>query len=118
MSKLIENARALLSLALGAVCIVLTFKGFSLALVSFLGFLIILTACTRGVQALLCEDKDPLMNSSRLGSVILAIALGAFGIAVVKWGGLSSISIGQLTIGLDFMGVAIGIAGGLARLDN
>ena len=118
MPKLIENVRALLFLALGAACLVLTFKGFPLALVSFLGFLIILTACTRGVQALLFKDKDPLMNSSRLASVILSIALGAFGIAVVKWGGLSSISIGQLTIGLDFMGVAIGIAGGLARLDN
>ena len=96
----------------------LSFKGFPLALVSFLGFLIILTACTRGVQALLYKNTDPLMNESRPASVLIAVALGALGFAVVKWGGLASISIGSIAIGLDFLGVVIGVAGGLAKLDN
>jgi len=119
MSQLIENIRALLFLFLGAICVVLSFRGFPFAMVSFLGSLIILTACTRGVQLLLYKDENPLMNEvSRLPGVLIAIALGALGFAVVKWGGLASISIGTITIGLDYMGIAVGVAGGLARLDN
>jgi len=127
MRNLIESARALIGLALFVICLVLSFKGFPLALVSLTGSLLMLIACTQGVAAIFHKEESPMTlganyssdsSSSRFIRVCIAFAIAAFGSVVINWGGLASINIGQLTLDFKVIAVAIGVLGGLVNIDK
>ena len=127
MRNLIESARALIGLALFVICLVLSFKGFPLALVSLTGSLLMLIACTQGVAAIFHKEESSMTlganyssdsSSSRFIRVCIAFAIAAFGSVVINWGGLASINIGQLTLDFKVIAVAIGVLGGLVNIDK
>jgi hypothetical protein len=97
-------------------CIVLSFKGFPFGLISFIGFLTGATGWTAAISAI-CHPMGA-RGSRRLFTIILGFAIASLGRAIVNWGGLAFINIGDLPISVANLGAYMGVFGGLFNVDK
>jgi hypothetical protein len=97
-------------------CITLSFKGFPLAMISFVGFGLVVSGWTPAIAAIF----HPMGSNSkkRLLVVFIGFAIASLGRAVVDWGGLAFINIGELKINIGQLGGYIGFIGGLLNMDK
>ena len=117
--KALQGVRALLGLLIGVSCLLLTFKGFPLAMISFLGSGIVLTGYQVAISTLTHSDSPTGSSSwARFWTICVAFALASLGAAVIQWGGLVSINAGPVLIDLKTAGVIVGIVGGIFNIDK
>jgi len=97
-------------------CIALSFKGFPLGIISFVGFMIVITGWTRAISAMFHPMGATTLR--RLLVIFIGFAIASLGRAIIDWGGLAFINIGDLKISIGQMGAYIGLLGGLVNLDK
>lgn len=115
--------RTIITMLLFISCIILSFKGFPLALVSFLGsgmtFLGYSVAIATMTHSDTAAGNSP---TQRILMICIHFGLASLGVAVIQWGGLSSINIGiasiDLTIDLKTIAVVTGVISGLLNMDS
>ena len=100
-------------------CIILSFKGFPLALVSFLGSGMTFWGYSVAI-ATMTHSNTAAGNSptQRILMICIHFGLASLGVAVIQWGGLNSINIGIASIDLKTIAVLTGVIGGLLNMDS
>lgn len=114
--KKISFVRAFICLLIFLSCITLSFKGFPLGIISFIGFMIVITGWTPAISAMFHPMGATTLR--RLLVIFIGFALASLGRAIIDWGGLAFINIGDLKISIGQMGACIGLIGGLVNLDK
>jgi hypothetical protein len=94
----------------------LSFKGFPLGIISFVGFMLLITGWTPAISAMFHPMGAP--TSRRLIVIFIGFAIASLGRAVVDWSGLAFINIGSLKVSIAQLGAYVGIFGGLFNLDK
>ena len=120
MIQFLQSARALVGLVMLVFSVFLSFKGFPLALLSWLGGGVVLMGYSVAIATITHEDtgQGKEGSGSRFLRICVAFAVASLGAAMVRWGGLWSISIGNFTIPFRETGILFGIAGGLWNIDK
>ena len=103
----------LISIFLLIGCVVLSFKDFPFALVSFVGYGIVLTAVGVVFGVWFNPDKSQGKARDKFITSIIGVLLLFFGNWVIDKGGLYSISLGELTLPLTTLGWISGICSGI-----
>ena len=103
----------LISIFLLIGCIVLSFKDFPFALVSFVGYGIFLTAVGVIFGVWFNPDKNQDKAMTKFFTTIIGVILLFFGNWVIDKGGLYSVSLGELTLPLTTLGWISGICAGI-----
>ena len=103
----------LISIFLLIGCIVLSFKDFPFALVSFVGYGIVLTAIGVVFGVWFNPDNSQSKGTNKFFTTIIGVLLLFFGNWVIDKGGLYSVSLGELTLPLTTLGWISGICAGL-----
>ncbi len=97
-------------------CVVLSFKGFPYGIISYIGFQTGVAGWTAAISAI-CHPMGS-GSSRRLITIFISFAIASLGRAIVDWGGLAFINIGDLPIGVANLGAYMGIIGGLFNVDK
>ena len=121
MVSLIQSVRALLGLILLVFSFYLTFNGFPGALLSWLGGGVVITGYTGSISTITHEDTGMGHQGpwSRIAIISVGFAIASLGSAMIEWGGLVSVSVGQsITIPFRETGIILGIVGGLFNVDK
>ena len=118
MILFLQNIRGLLGFALFVTCLVLSFKGFPLGLLSFFGSGLVLMGYQVATASICHTDSG---GSTSAGGRILTICLAFFfaslGSAIINWGGLATVNFGDFSVSLRWAGILMGLAGGLWNID-
>ena len=126
-SAIILNIDTLLNLFVAIGCLVLTFRGYPFAMVSFLGYIIMMTSVGTVFGVWFNPSKDQRGLLFKVQTTIIGALLLFFGNWVLVKGGLASIAVAsdhfdsQITIDLGITSLIVGIVGGLKgwqRSDN
>lgn len=119
MRSFVSSARGLIMAISLMMCAILSFKGFPLALVSWLGMLVQMTGYTVAFSTMFHNNKDsPKTGIGRFFLVCLAFAVASLGGAIIIWGGLSTINIFYFPFRLEYMGALVGTASGIYNIDK
>tara|TARA_Y100001968_G_C19222660_1_gene650521 strand:- start:278 stop:628 length:351 start_codon:yes stop_codon:yes gene_type:complete len=97
-------------------CLFSSFKGYPLAFISCLGFIVIFAAWTTGVTAIFHPMGRGL--KARVGYVFVAILLAVLGDSMLYWGGIVNLKFFDSMIHLKVLGSAIGFLSGIFNLDK
>ena len=121
MVGLIQSLRALVGLVLFVLALLLSFKGFPLGLLSWLGGGVVMTGYTGSVATITHEDTGQGKQGpwTRIAVISLGFAIASLGSAMVDWGGLLSVTaFDSITIPFRETGIVFGIFGGLFNVDR
>ena len=111
-----EAIRGLVVLFVSYICLFSTFKGYPLAFVSWLGFMVIFGAWAVGLAAIFHPMGRRL--PARVAYVAVAIILSVLGESMISWGGIEWIKFFDSTIYLNVLASAIGFLSGILNLDK
>ena len=78
--------------------------------------MIVITGWTPAISAMFHPMGATTLR--RLLVIFIGFALASLGRAIIDWGGLAFINIGDLKISIGQMGAYIGLIGGLVNLDK
>ena len=120
VNNLLQFIRGFGGFILFVVSVVMTFKGFPFALLSWFGGGVITVAYTVAISTMTHEDVGHGKDSprDRFIRICLGFAIASLGAAMVEWGGLISIGVGgSFVIPFRETGILIGIASGLYNID-
>ena len=121
---IILNINTLLNLFAAIGCLLLTFRGHPFAMVSFLGYFIMMTSVGTVFGAWFNPSEDQRGLLLRIQATIIGALLLFFGNWVLAKGGLTSITVGsdysffQFTIDLDIASLISGVIGGLKGMQR
>ncbi|ABB35422.1 hypothetical protein [Synechococcus sp. CC9605] len=121
MVQFLQSARVLVGMVLFIWSVFLSFNGFPGALVSWLGGGVVLAGYNTSIASICYKDigSGPVGSWSRIGTICVGFAIASLGSAMIGWGGLWSVSIGNsFTIPFRETGILFGIAGGLYNIDR
>ena len=119
LSMLVATAqfiRGLSCLLIFLSCVILSFKGFPLGIISFVGFMLQITGWTSAISAMFHPMGATTLK--RLLIIFIGFALASLGRAIIDWGGLAFINIEGFRIMIAQIGVLIGFLGGLINIDR
>ena len=121
MVNFLQSVRGLFGFVAFVLSVIMTFDGFPLALLSWLGAGVMMVGYTVAIATITHED----VGSGKEGSVArfiricLAFAIASVGGAMVGWGGLLSVSFfDSITIGFRETAIITGIICGLFNIDK
>ena len=97
-------------------CVILSFRGFSLGIISFIGFMLQITGWTPAISAIFYPMGATTLR--RFIVIFIGFALASLGRAMIDWGGLAFINIDGFRIMIAQIGVLIGFLGGLINIDR
>ena len=121
MNQFLQTVRGLVGVGLLVFAVMMTFDGFPGALVSWFGGGIVCVAYSVAIATITHEDIGQGKEGprDRFLRICLAFAIANLGAAMVGWGGLVSVSLGDaITIGFREAGIVIGIICGLFNIDK
>ena len=119
MRSFVSSARGFIMAISLMMCVILSFRGFPLALVSWLGMLVQMTGYTVVLTTMFHNNEDlPKTVIGRFFLVCLAFAVASLGGAIIIWGGLSTINIFMLPFRLEYVGSVLGTASGIYNIDK
>ena len=114
MRKFVSSARGLIGFISLFLCLILSFQGLPFALVSWIGFFILMTEYAVAFTTVFhSNDDSPSSGAGKFLLVCKAFAVVSLGGAVIRWGGLASISIGELPFNLQCIGAVLAAASGI-----
>ena len=115
-----QKIRNFFAVAILLPCFVLTFQGFPGGLISYLGFLGVLTAWTVFLSALFHPYRSS--KKYRFGVLLFAVVIFFVSSSIINVGGLARIGIPifgmNIDIWLNEMGILLGVLGGIFDLDK
>ena len=115
-----QKIRNIAAIAILFPCLVLTFQGFPLALISYLGFIGTLSAVTVLICAIFHPMNSP--KSVRVGVLFFGVLILIGSIVLINLGGLTKIGIeffdDQVDIWLADTGIILGLFGGIFNVDK
>ncbi len=117
MDRFVNLTRQVFISLFGISSLIFTFQGKPFALISYIGFLLVMIGCSSIFGPLL--HKNRASGSQRLAIIVLGFAIAILGSSMVTWGGLVSITAFN-TVTFDYVmtGMIIGIPAGLFNIDN
>ena len=119
MRVFVSSARTLIGFATLVMCLILSFKGFPLAMVSWLGAGVAMTGYTGAFTTIFHNNSDsPSTPVGKFLTVCIGFAIASIGGAVIDWGGLVTINIGKFPINLQYISVLVGILSGVFNIDK
>ena len=118
MVALLQATRGLVGFVLSCAALVLSFKGFPFAFFSLFGSALVLMGYQVAIASICHTDAGGSTSAGgRFITICIAFAIASVGSAVIDWGGLISINFGDLTFSLRWLGIGMGILGGLWNID-
>ena len=119
MVNFLQSVRALVGLVLFVVSLLITFDGFPVALLSWLGGGVVTLGYTVAISTMTHEDigngkQSPL---TRFILICIAFAVASFGKAMVMWGDTNVVLFGFVSNFVE-VGVVLGIVSGLFNIDK
>ena len=121
MVRFLQSVRGLVGFVTFVLSVIMTFDGFPLALLSWLGAGVMMVGYTVAIATITHEDVGEGKEGpvSRFLRICLAFAIASIGGAMVGWGGLLSVSFfDNITIGFRETGVFTGVVCGLFNIDK
>ena len=119
MRNHLSNVRGLVVAGTFVICIILSFKGFPLALVSWVGFIVLGTGYAVAFSTIFHANEDsPKTGLGRFFLICIAFAVASLGGEIISWGGLISFDIFNLNFNLQYTGALVGTVSGIFNLDK
>ena len=113
MKALIGFVFYLINVVVFVGCVVLSFKGFPFALISFIGYLVVMTAIGTVLGVWLNPGEEHESFITKIATSVIALLLLYGGNWIIDKGGLASLSVltgdGKVTLTLAALGVASGV---------
>ena len=118
MISLLQSVRGFLGFIFFITCLVLSFKGFPLGLLSFFGSFLVLMGYQVATASICHTDAGGSTSAGgRIITICIAFFIASLGSAIINWGGLATVNFGDFSVSLRWAGILMGLAGGLWNID-
>ena len=121
MNNFLQSVRGFAGLFLFVLAVLMTFDGFTGALLSWLGGGVVCIGYSVAIATITHEDTGQGKEGAlpRFLRICVAFAIASLGAAMVTWGGLISVTMfDNITISFRSTGALIGIVCGLLNIDR
>ena len=120
MRPFVSSVRGLVGFASFMICATLSFQGFPLALVSWLGMQALMIGYAVAFTTMFHHNNEysPTTGIGRFFIICEAFAIASLGGAIIIWGGLSTINIFEFPFRLEYIGSVVGTASGIYNIDK